>query len=113
MTTKKEISDCFANLRKYGYTVMNFNSQKQLIRGIKGFTDFLIVGAGHLYFIEVKIGKDRFSPEQQAFKIEIQYASERNPFVFYMECNEDNYKDIHEYILSNNYKKLKQTTIKN
>jgi hypothetical protein len=105
--TKKTISECFANLRKFGYNVYNFNSQKKMIRGIKGFSDFMITGHGHIFFIEVKLGKDKFSAEQEAFKDEIKYSAERNPFVFYVECSEKNYLQIHEAIFLNNYKLLK------
>jgi len=104
MTTKKEISECFANLRKFGYMVMNFNSRQKLPAGIKGFTDFMIVGKGHIFFIEVKIGKDTFSSEQLEFQSGIKRVTGQNPFVFYAECNEKNYGDIHEAILTHNYK---------
>lgn len=64
-TNKKTISDTFAIIRKYGGKVYNFNSKKALTPGMKDFVDFVIIYRSSIYFIEVKIGEDKFSEGQE------------------------------------------------
>lgn len=63
-TTKAEISKIFAELRKYGFLVYNFNQKTKFGRGLVGFVDHLIIGKNCIWFIEVKIGKDTLTPLQ-------------------------------------------------
>ena len=68
-TTKSEISKIFAELRKFGFLVFNFNSDKKFNRGrMVGFVDYFIIGKNKIYFVEVKIGADDLSYEQEKFK---------------------------------------------
>lgn len=110
-TLKESVSKCFANLRKFGYEVYNSqdNYRNPMPKGLKGISDYIIVGHGYLFFAEVKFieTKDKYSPEQLTFKEKIKYVSHKNPFVFYVLINENNYKDFYTDILQQNYKKLK------
>lgn len=65
MTTKAEISKVFAELRKYGYLVFNFNQKNRFGKGLVGFVDHLVIGKWGMFFVEVKIGKDTVKPEQE------------------------------------------------
>jgi len=67
-TTKAEISKVFAELRKWGFLVFNFNQKNRFGRGLVGFVDHLVIGRNRIWFIEVKIGKDKFSKEQEDLK---------------------------------------------
>jgi len=64
--TKKEISECFAELREYGAIVNNFNSYyKRINLKIKGTPDFEIIYKDFLFKIECKISdSDTLSQEQ-------------------------------------------------
>jgi hypothetical protein len=80
-----------------------------MIRGLIGFSDFMIMGKGNLFFVEVKLRltKDKYSPEQLSFKMGIENVADKNPFVFYIKADETNFNLIHEYILTNEFNKLK------
>lgn len=68
-TTKAEISKVFSELRKFGFLVFNFNSDKKFNRGrMVGFVDYVIIGKNKIYFVEVKIGADKLNPDQEKFK---------------------------------------------
>jgi len=64
--TKKEISECFAELRERGAIVNNFNSYyKRINLKIKGTPDFEIIYKDFLFKIECKISdSDTLSHEQ-------------------------------------------------
>ena len=68
---KSQISAEFARLREYGYLVFNFNQKSRFGSGLVGFCDHLIIGFGRIIFIEVKIGKDKLSAEQEKLKDEL------------------------------------------
>lgn len=68
---KSQISAEFARLREYGYLVFNFNQKSRFGSGLVGFCDHLIIGFGRIVFIEVKIGKDRISKQQEQLKDEL------------------------------------------
>lgn len=68
---KSLISAEFARLREYGYLVFNFNQKTRFGPGMVGFCDHLIIGFGRIVFIEVKIGKDQLSKEQEQLKDEL------------------------------------------
>lgn len=64
--TKKDISECFAELRERGAIVNNFNSYyKRINLKIKGTPDFEIIYKDFLFKIECKISdSDTLSQEQ-------------------------------------------------
>ena len=68
---KSAISSEFARLREYGYLVFNFNQKTRFGSGMVGFCDHLIIGFGRIIFIEVKIGKDKLSIEQEQLRAEL------------------------------------------
>ena len=105
--TKKIISEYFGKLRKFGYKVFNFNSRKAFFQGLTGMTDFIIIGKGKIFFIELKIGKDKFSEIQLFTKKYILECSDKNPFVFYLTATDLNYTEIVSDIMQENFKKLK------
>lgn len=105
--TKKIISEYFGKLRKFGYKVFNFNSRKAFFQGLTGMTDFIIIGKGKIFFVELKIGKDKYSEIQIEIKKEILNVSDRNPFIFYLTATDLNYTEIVSDIMQENFKKLK------
>lgn len=105
--TKKIISEYFGKLRKFGYHIYNFNSRKAFFQGLSGMTDYIIIGKGKIFFIELKIGKDKFSEIQLETKKYILECSDKNPFVFYLIATDLNYTEIISDILQENFKNLK------
>jgi hypothetical protein len=63
--TKKEVSEQFAKLTKFGYKVINFNSYKAMPTQMKNFVDHLIFNKKYFIAVEVKIGKDELSDGQK------------------------------------------------
>lgn len=106
--TKKMISDCFANLRKWDYLVFNFNNNRKITYGkIQGWTDLVIIGKGCIYFIEVKIRKDKMRDEQNELQTKIlEVACNNYSPVFYWIATEKNYKDLYEIILTEQYSQI-------
>jgi len=80
---KREISQQFALLRDYGFTVINFNSKSKFSAGLRGFVDYVIFDKTRLIFIEVKIGKDKYSKAQEDTKVKLSSIAEYNPAVYY------------------------------
>lgn len=89
---KSLISKEIARLRKFGFTVYNFNLNKSLPTGLKNFVDHLVISNKYLIFVEVKIGRDKLNSEQIDLMNLISFLGIRN-------------KSIHYQLLSN----LKQT----
>ena len=82
-------------LRKYGYKVFNFNSDRKFNRGkMSDFVDIVVMGAGLLYFIEVKLGKDRYSSGQIETKELIERICERNKTIVYYTVTDNNVDEI-------------------
>ena len=105
--TKKMISDCFANLRKWDYLVFNFNNNRKITYGkIQGWTDLVIIGKGCIYFIEVKIRKDKMRDEQNELQTKILEVAFLCAPVFYWIATEKNYKDLYEIILTEQYSQI-------
>ena len=63
---KKKISEALSILRKHGFTVINNNYNRKFSKAMAGFVDYATITHG--LFIEVKIGKDKFSEEQELTK---------------------------------------------
>ena len=80
-TTKAEISKIFAELRKYGFLVYNFNQKTKFGRGLVGFVDHLIIGKNCIWFIEVKVGNDTIKPNQQKIYDCVDQIGRRNNWV--------------------------------
>lgn len=107
LTTKAEISKVFAELRKYGFLVFNFNQKNRFGRGLVGFVDHLIVGTQAVYFIEVKIGKDTIKKDQQELYDMIDDLGRRSkwtvqPFIITSPNEIEIARNIRDRILSNN-----------
>ena len=80
---KTLISKEIARLRKFGFTVYNFNLNKSLPPGIKNFVDHLIISERYLIFVEVKIGRDKLNPEQIDLMNLISFLGIRNKSIHY------------------------------
>ena len=100
-TTKSEISKVFSELRKFGFLVFNFNSDKKFNRGaMRGFVDHLIIGKNCVWFLEVKIGKDILSPEQIDLLTQLKILEDRTDVVkWYLVPGVEVARQIKEYIL--------------
>lgn len=83
ISNKKNISSTFAVIRKFGGKVFTFNSKKALYEGMKGFVDHLVIYKGNVYFIEVKIGKDKLSFEQEELKKDMEIVGLKNKNTYY------------------------------
>lgn len=95
--TKSDISKSLKDLRKYGFLVFTFNAWRGSHSGNKGFPDHVILKGSRMYFLEVKIGKDKLSKEQKEFWKGI--IGLHNPNVFYQIVTENNYQEIIKIIL--------------
>jgi Holliday junction resolvase-like predicted endonuclease len=64
---KSDISKEFVKLKKFGYTVINFNSNKKFGSNMKGFVDLVLFNKKYLIMAEVKTAatKDTLSDEQK------------------------------------------------
>ena len=68
MIISKAIKDEFVRLRNYDCWVGNFNSRKYNNPGIKNHPDWLIIKKNYaIIWVEVKIGKDKFTEGQKEF----------------------------------------------
>ena len=103
---KSEISKEFARLREYGYLVFNFNQKTRFGIGLTGFCDYVIIGFGRIIFIEVKIGKDRLSKEQEQLKDELVKAQAEYNLVT---CLFDA-QNISDWLISSRFYKNKKRT---
>lgn len=64
MPTKSDFNKIFNELRKWGYTVINFSDKRALRRGMKDWVDYVIFNDQNIAFIELKIGADKLSGGQ-------------------------------------------------
>ena len=108
---KTLISKEIARLRKFGFTVYNFNLNKSLAvedpygTGIKNFVDHLIISERYLIFVEVKIGKDKLNPEQIDLMNLISFLGIRNKSIHYqLLSNVKQTKDFVSGVLANKLK---------
>lgn len=64
--TKTDITRGLNCLKRYGWIVKTFNSNRYAMTGSKGFPDHCLINAAkkRLVFIEVKLGKDKVSEDQ-------------------------------------------------
>lgn len=92
--TKKDISNKFAELRKNGYLVFNFSSHKKMLGSCKGFTDLVIMKAGFIWFIEIKLYKDTYSELQLETEKSIRLAVKRNSYIKYFLVDEKNVDEV-------------------
>lgn len=81
--TKSEITNALNNLKKHGFSVYTFNSNKPMPIGLKGLPDHLIIGKSYQWWIEVKLDKDTLKPEQIIFKEMIEKFEKKNKVVKY------------------------------
>lgn len=92
--TKSEITNTLNGLRKHGFTVYTFNSNKPMPIGLKGLPDHLIIGKSYQWWIEVKLGKDNEKPEQKIFREMIEKFERKNKVVKYRQVNEHNLAEV-------------------
>ena len=76
--TKTEITKALNHLENYGWIVKTFNSNRYNMRGSKGFPDHALLHPGKkkLIFIEVKLGKDKLSPQQCEYLVALREVAE-------------------------------------
>jgi len=68
--TKSEITNQLHKALDKTHKVITFNSNKPVGKGMKSITDHLLInrtGVG-IWWLEVKLGKDKLNEEQIAFK---------------------------------------------
>lgn len=92
--TKTEATAKINNLKKLGYKVINFNSQRRFNKSQKDFVDYVVIGKGFIYFIELKIGKDKLSPGQEETKKLLEDAVTSNLTVKYLLITENNIEEM-------------------
>lgn len=101
--SKSDITQEIIRLRDFGYIVLTFQNNKMGRSGIKGMTDYFIVGKSRMYFIEGKFGSDRLSNSQIELMHEIQkIESSTGKIVRHLLANENNVYGIVEAILNDN-----------
>lgn len=87
----------FKTLRKLGFLVLSFESNKRMPKGSSGMTDYLIIGKrfyGDIYFVERKYKGDRMRAGQL---LVADYLSKSGNYFVLTENNEN---EITEKILS-------------
>jgi len=95
--TKKEISECFAELRKLSASVKNFNSYyKRINLKIDGITDFEIIHQSIMVKAEVKLYDDTLKQNQIDYGLAVIGMMSEN--VYYVLIDENNYTDIRDAI---------------
>lgn len=95
--TKKEISECFAELRKLSASVKNFNSYyKRINLKIDGITDFEIIHQSIMVKAEVKLYDDTLKQNQIDYGMKIIRMA--NPCVIYLLIDENNYIELRNAI---------------
>lgn len=95
--TKSELNKKIIELRKYGFLVYGFNNNRPNRRNNNGFPDYVII-KNKIWFLEVKIGKDKLSDEQAIFRSYIENLN-LNMAVEYFEVKEKNYQAVIDLIL--------------
>jgi hypothetical protein len=81
--TKADFNKVFNELRKWGYTVINFSDKRALRKGMKDWVDYTIFGKRLIIFIELKIDKDKLSSGQTETALKLTEIAERNSTVIY------------------------------
>lgn len=67
--TKAEIKEKFYELKKWGFDFKNFQSQKRMPFGARGFIDlFIVAPSDWILFIDIKAGKDKPTEAQLEFR---------------------------------------------
>ncbi len=69
--SKSDITKEIIRLRDFDYTVLTFQNNKIGRGGIKGMTDYFVVGKGRMFFIEGKFGDDELSKSQKELMLKI------------------------------------------
>lgn len=98
-TTKAEISKMFAELRKHGFLVYNFNQKNRFGRGLVGFVDHLIIGKNCIWFIEVKIGKDSLTPLQIDLLTRLKLIEKKTQAIRWHLVTEETTRELRDKIL--------------
>lgn len=94
--TKSEITAKLKQLEKYGFKVITFNHYKRMPAGATGFIDHIVTSTKGLsmYFLEVKIGRDRESEKQKEFRQIIEKFESRNKVIKHRIVTENNLADV-------------------
>lgn len=97
---KKNISLAFRNLEKSpDFKVWNFSSNRQLGQGMKDYFDFVVIGKNALWNIELKIGKDKYSPGQIDTANRFRKLERATKRIKYCLIDENNYLEVRDLIL--------------
>jgi Holliday junction resolvase-like predicted endonuclease len=101
---KSEISKAFVKLKQFGYSVLNFNSNRKFGSNMAGFVDSVIFNKKYFIAIEVKTTetKDKKSDEQKdtAEKLSSIMAINKT-FYYFIVKNLNDAKGLVDKILSN------------
>lgn len=100
--TKTEVTAKLNNLKKIGYKVFTFNSNRYVNAGTKGFPDhvILIPKTGYVVLCEVKLYKDKQSDKQIEFQEVMESIGTKNPMVIYELVTEKNLESVFNKLLS-------------
>ena len=97
---KKEITKIFNELKKYGWTVINNNTPSPQRRQQKAWVDYVMFNDKQIIFVEVKIGKDKLSPEQFETMTKLKSISGYSANVnYYLIHNTDEAKNLIDFLL--------------
>jgi hypothetical protein len=98
----KMISATFAELRKFGFLVWNFNSvyRARLTSGMSKLCDHIVAGETGLHFVEVKLTstKDKLSAGQKSFKKIIAVISQYTVWINYWTIQD---LEVAEFVFEN------------
>lgn len=81
-----------------GWDIYNFNHNKRMPAGAKGFGDYVCLNKhkGRIIFIEAKHGSDTLKEKQKKFREICLELSKVNSYFKYMNLKDDNIDDIIE-----------------
>lgn len=99
----KLISQSFAELKKFGFLIYNFNTYRAMQRSMSKLCDHIVAGETGLHFVEVKLTStgDKMSDGQRLFKKVIWAIVARTPWVNYWSVhNLDEAHYVFEQILN-------------
>jgi hypothetical protein len=105
--SKSSISEKFTVLRKYGFTVICFQTDHIKRTQEKGMTDLLIIDPrGYVIFVEIKTDNDKIRESQKPL-LEIISGLKDVHNIIYAIAESHNYIELRDNILSRNYHKIK------
>lgn len=98
---KNDITDKINTLKKLNWYILNGNSRLQMPVGLKGMPDYILMHKTKgIIFIEVKIGRDKYSEKQEVIKEYLDTISNKTDYVKYIIATEKNIDQIINKIIT-------------